>query len=248
LTDVWACGGGVQSSAIAALIVQGKLRPDLACIVDTGREQSTTWIYMIDVIIPALATVGVNLERVRTEDYATVDLYGGANKDTLLLPAFTDHSGEIGKLPTYCSNEWKTRVMQRWMRAKNVTNATVWLGISADEKRRMKADKGAARYRHPLIELAMNRGDCIATVLKMGWPMPPRSSCWMCPNHTQEEWRDIRENKPQDWQQAIQFDRDIRKRDPNAYLHGDCRPLEDSDFTDYNESLFSHCDSGMCFV
>ena len=28
-TQVWASGGGVQSAAIAALIVQGKLRPDL---------------------------------------------------------------------------------------------------------------------------------------------------------------------------------------------------------------------------
>jgi enterochelin esterase-like enzyme len=41
-TQLWASGGGVQSAAIAALIVQGKLRPDLAVIVDTEREQSTT--------------------------------------------------------------------------------------------------------------------------------------------------------------------------------------------------------------
>lgn len=42
-TQLWASGGGVQSAAIAALIVQGYIRPDLAVIVDTEREQSTTW-------------------------------------------------------------------------------------------------------------------------------------------------------------------------------------------------------------
>jgi len=244
MTQVWACGGGVQSAAIAALIVQGKLRPDLSCIVDTGREQSTTWKYMDEVLQPALNSVGVKLERVYKDEFATVDLYGGEDGDTLLIPAFTDISGEIGKLPTYCSNEWKTRVMQRWVRKQGVKRETIWLGISCDEKHRMK--KG--RYRHPLIDLAMNRGDCIALVEKMGWPEAPRSSCWNCPNHTQVEWRDIKENKPDDWQKAIQFDRAIRKKDPNAYLHGDCKPLEDCDFTDYNESLFGHCDSGMCFV
>jgi len=37
-TQVWASGGGVQSTAIAALIVLGRLpKPDLAVIADTGR-------------------------------------------------------------------------------------------------------------------------------------------------------------------------------------------------------------------
>jgi len=248
MIEVWASGGGVQSAAIAALIVQGEVRPDLAVIVDTEREQSTTWEYMDSVISPALSTVGLVLHRIKKSDFATVDLYSGKDGDSLLLPAFTDQSGEIGKLPTYCSNEWKIRVMQRWIRSRGITEARTWLGISSDEKKRMKADSGAWKNRHPLIERGMNRGDCIALVLKMGWPFPPRSSCWMCPNHTQVEWRDIKENKPNDWQQAIKFDREIRQRDPNVFLHGDCKPLEDVDLSDYNESLFGHCDSGLCFT
>ena len=60
-TQLWASSGGVQSAAIAALIVQGHLRPDLAVIIDTEREQSTTWEYMDEVITPALASVGVTL-------------------------------------------------------------------------------------------------------------------------------------------------------------------------------------------
>ena len=244
MIEVWASGGGVQSAAIAALIVRGEFRPDLAVIVDTEREQSTTWAYMDAVIAPALASVGVKLHRVSKSEFATVDLYGGKDKDTLLMPVFTNQSGEIGKLPTYCSNEWKTRVMQRWVRAQGIKKHITWLGISSDEKRRMRA----GNYRHPLIEKSMNRGDCVALVAAMGWPQAPRSSCWNCPNHTQEEWRDIKENKPLDWQKAVHFDTEIRKRDQHAYLHPDCKPLVDADFTDENAALFSHCDSGMCFT
>ena len=103
----------MQSAAIAALIVMGKLRPDVAIIVDTEREQSTTWEYMDEVISPALATVDFTLTRVNKSKYATVDLYGGIDGTTLLMPVFTNQSGGIGKLPTYCSSEWKTRVVRR---------------------------------------------------------------------------------------------------------------------------------------
>jgi hypothetical protein len=249
-TQLWASGGGVQSAAIAALIVSGRIeKPDLAAIVDTQREQSTTWKYMDSVIAPALSAVGVTLHRVIKSDFATVDLYGGKEGDTLLMPVFTDKSGDIGKLSGYCSNEWKRRVVNRWATSQGVDRCDTWLGISTDEMGRVKKDSGGKwQTRYPLIEQRMNRGDCVALVEKMGWPKPPRSSCWMCPNHTAEEWRDIRDNKPEDWKLAIHFDRDMRERDPNAFLHHDCVPLELADLDDANGVLFNHCDSGLCFV
>lgn len=40
IRDLWSCGGGTQSAAIAALIVRGDLpKPDLSIIVDTERER-----------------------------------------------------------------------------------------------------------------------------------------------------------------------------------------------------------------
>jgi hypothetical protein len=248
-TQIWASGGGVQSAAIAALIVQGKLHPDLAVIVDTEREQSTTWDYMDAVISPALESVGVVLHRVKKSDFATVDLYGGEEEDSLLIPAFTTQGDGVGKLPTFCSNEWKRRVVQRWATAQGVKLATMWLGISTDERQRLSFVAGKWENSYPLVDAMMNRGDCMALVAKMGWPTPPRSSCWMCPNHTTHEWRDIKDNKPKDWQQAIRFDREIRKRDPNAFLHQGAIPLEEADFTERNGDLFDKgCASGYCFT
>lgn len=240
----------MQSAAIAALIVQGVVqKPDLAVIADTGREQSTTWKYMREIVAPALATVGVLLHRVPSSEYATVDLYGGKDGNSLLIPAYTNRSGEIGKLPAYCSNEWKRRVVQRWATSLGVVSADMWLGISIDEMRRLTAGHGKWGHRFPLIEQRMSRDDCVRLVERTGWSPAPRSSCWMCPNHTQREWRDIRDNKPDDWASAITLDVDIRKRDPHAFLHSDCVPLDEADLDERNGVLFEHgCDSGHCFV
>lgn len=250
-TQIWASGGGVQSTAIAALIVLGRLpKPDLAVIADTGREQSTTWSYMERVTAPALAAVGVNLQRVAAKDFATVDLYGGADGESLLIPAFTNLSGDVGKLPAFCSNEWKQRVVRRWATQQGIEAADMWLGISTDEMVRLTFPKGK-KWRHifPLVDQRLNRHECEVLVERMGWPKPPRSSCWMCPNHTQGEWRDIRDNKPDDWQAAVWFDREMRQRDPNAFLHPDCVPLDQADLSDQNGVLFGHaCQSGHCFV
>lgn len=254
-TQVWSCGGGTQSAAIAALIVNGKLpKPDLALIVDTEREKSGTWEYAEAVLIPELRAVGVELVRVRKSDFATVDLY--SHKGTLLLPVFTSQSGEVGKLNTYCSGEWKRDVILRWLRAQGVgvTSCKCWIGISVDEMRRMRHSRVAwAQNRYPLIEpeygLTYRRSDCLAEVQRAGWPAPPRSACWMCPNMGDFEWREMKVNYPEDFAKAVQFEREIRATDPHAWLHESCQPLDEVDFSGTG-SLFEDksCASGMCFV
>lgn len=249
MVTVWSCGGGVQSTAIAALIVSGRLPvPDYAAIVDTNRELSSTWKYMEEVTAPALLKVGCVLHRIDKRDFATVDLMGGKDGNSLLIPAFSTKGNDIGKMLGYCSNEWKQRVLHRWLRKNGVKSADVWMGISTDELQRAAFPKGAWTKKYPLIDAQMNRGDCIALAERMGWPSPPRSSCWMCPNHTQAEWRDIKENHPTDWIKAVKFEKHIQKTDPHAWLHGDAKPLSECDLTEQNESMFTRCASGMCFV
>lgn len=251
-TQIWRSGGGVQSTAIAALIVQGKLpKPDLAVIADTERELSTTWAYLNTVTIPALAEVGVTLHRVLKSKYATVDLFGGKDKNTLLIPAFTNKGEDIGKLSGFCSNEWKRRVVDRWATKEHgVKESMNWIGISTDESRRASGKytgKWATRY--PLIELNMSRADCFSIVKAMGWPEPVRSSCWMCPNHMEEEWLWQQERAPVDHRKAITFDRELRKRDPHAWLHPTATPLGTVVFDKENEVMFGkNCQTGLCFV
>jgi hypothetical protein len=156
----------------------------------------------------------------------------------------------LGGHQGYCSAYWKREVIKRWATSQGVKLAETWLGISVDEMRRIQADRGNKwKNRYPLIELGLNRGQCEGLVMAMGWPRPPRSSCYQCPNHTQGEWRDMRDNKPGDWQAAVKFDRELRLLDPHAFIHSDAVPLDQADLDDANGVLFGHgCSSGHCFV
>jgi hypothetical protein len=241
--QVWSAGGGTQSAAIAALICLGKLRPDISVIVDTEREVQQTWDYHDSVIVPNLAAVGVTLHRVPKSRYATVDLYGGEDGSTLLIPAFQKNpeTGEQGKLPTFCSNEWKVRVVQRFcneMMQGGRAGFDLWLGISRDEAHRMRAGgKGKWQYRHPLIDdgRLMSRQDCRELVKSMGWPPPPKSRCWMCPNQTGAEWGDLVKNYPADYAKAKAFEHRLQERSPGVYL-------EDA------KASGGDCMSGFCFT
>jgi len=246
-TTIWANGGGTQSAAIATLIRDGVIeKPDLAVIADTGFEVGTTWSYLNNHVAPMLREVGVEVHRVPSAKYATVGVWGGKDGNSLLMPAFTTQNGEIGKLPALCSNEWKLRVIQRWANKEhNVKAATFWMGMSTDELERVKFPAGKWEKRYPLIEQKMNRGDCVARVLKAGLPLPPRSRCKHCPNQRQGEWREL---TPEEMTFSINFDVALRKKDPHVWLHADAKPLSEADFSDKNESLFGDCDSGMCFV
>lgn len=244
-TQIWSSGGGVQSSAIAALICMGELRPDLAIIVDTERELSTTWDYLDRYVIPSLETAGVKLERVNKSEFATVDLM---RNDDILIPAFTTESGNVGKLPTYCSNEWKQRVMRRWAVSKGVKQADVWIGFTIDELKRVTTSIGKWQNRYPLIEKRMNRGDCIALVKRIGWPEPPRSSCWMCPNKPHNEWEWQKIHAPEDFQKAIEFEKEIQKADQDLWLTDTGKHLGETDFSKPDDMFSGRCDSGMCFV
>ena len=246
-TEIWSSGGGVQSSAIAALICQGELTPDLSIIVDTGRELSTTWEYLDKWVLPELEKAGVELHRVEKSKYATVDLYSIKNK-SLIIPAFTTESGGIGKFPTYCSNEWKQRVMRRWATERGVISANVWIGFTIDELNRVTQPIGKWEQRYPLIERKMTRGDCIGLVKRMGWPTPPRSSCWMCPNKPKHEWLWQRDNAPEDHKLAIEFEIEMQKEDSAVWLTNSGKPLSESEFDEGDDLFTGRCDSGMCFV
>ena len=240
---VWSYGGGVQSAAIAVLIADGRLpRPDFAVIADTGREPGSTWSFLRESVQPLLNQVGVVVE-VAPHDLATVDLYSG-NGD-LLIPAFT----RDGKMPTFCSTEWKQRVVRRWVRQRTKDAVTVWLGISVDEVHRAK-NSGDALYRnhYPLLyDVPLRRSECIAICRAAGIGTPPRSSCWMCPHRSDVEWSAL---TTEEFGKAIELDNEIRQRDTagGVFLHRSRTPLAEVDLKPAQGGLFDACDSGYCWT
>lgn len=257
-TQVWSCGGGTQSAAIAALIVQGRLpKPDIALMIDTEREKSSTWEYLEAVLRPNLLVVGVEITVVKKSLFTTCDLYSGDKVQPvkLLLPMYTTQAGNAkpSKLHTYCSNEWKQRVAMRYLRSIGVKQCTNWLGMSVDEASRLKDSPHRwIEYAYPLAHtIPTTRAECVQIVHEIGWPPAPRSACKMCPNMRYDEWYDMYWNHPSDFVEAVEIEKQVRVVDPHVFLYMTGVPLSEVDFSQPPTSKADHshdCNSGMCFV
>ena len=239
---IWSFGGGAQSAAIAALIYSGVLPiPGIAVIADTGREGSETWKYLDECIQPRMTEIGLHVHRI-PHSYATVDLWSGADGDTVLMPMFSSRGGMVSK---FCSQEWKTRPVARFLRERAITTGDMWIGFSTDEMQRCRVPSPPFPHVYPLIQRRMNRGDCIALVERMGWPTPPRSSCWMCPYKTHSEWSSL---PNEDFLKAVALEREVQLKDSDLWLHKSCKPLETVNFDSEPDMFNDECTSGMCFT
>jgi hypothetical protein len=73
---------------------------------------------------------------------------------------------------------------------------------------------------------------------KNNYPEPPRSACYYCPFHSDDEWRRLRNDDPSFFKQAVSFDKQIREKfkkydksmKMEVYLHNSCKPLDQVDF------------------
>ena len=256
--EVFSTGGGTQSTAISALIIQGELpKPDLIVIADTGKEMPTTWEYLDAVVRPALRSIGLEVHRVKTCDWARERVKGMFTNDTLQIPAFSNITGNPSKLSAFCSSHWKQESINRYLSsAFRLTRSKYkkWIGFSLDETNRvLRMQKGnewgAGLIRFPLVyDVPTKRQAAIKIVEKMGWPTPPRSRCWMCPNQSDYEWAEVKENHPKLFSEAIDMDESIRLRDPHAFLHSTIKPLREADLSKPDDLFSGSCPSGECFL
>jgi hypothetical protein len=166
MTNILSHGGGTQTIAITALIIQGKLpRPDFICIVDTERERGTTWQYLDAVTRPALEKIGIEIHRIRKSEWGSKPEHGmdymSHNLNTMLLPAFTDISGQSGKMKGFCSITWKEETQTRYVRVKlgvKVSEQRRWIGFSLDETRRAIRMMNGEEYKEGRIWFPLIHG------------------------------------------------------------------------------------------
>ena len=260
---IWSYGGGTQSIAIALLIAQGRLpKPSRIIFADTGREAAETFSYTEQYVAPLLATLGLTIETA-PHTLATVDLYSKKSRK-LLIPAFSATT----KLPTYCSSEWKKYVVRRYLVANGFNARTdslvLWMGISTDEVERLKpSDVDWIEHHWPLCgmpvsahyDVSFSRAQCYLLIEQAGWPAPPKSACWMCPNRTMKQWHEMKVLQPADFAQAVVLERSISAENMKTYgvplyLTKTHTPLDQIDFSaaSLNDEFESACDTGFCFT
>jgi hypothetical protein len=146
-----------------------------------------------------------------------------------------------------CTHEYKlapiTRKVRELLGAKPPAYRRVpagriceqWIGFSTDEIGRVSDHQrvGYLTSRYPLLELGVSRADCQRWLTARGWGSTVKSACIGCPFHGNRAWRDLRDNHPDEWAEAVAFDHAIRHGGARgaelrgtAYLHASRVPLD----------------------
>ena len=147
---------------------------------------------------------------------------------------------QAGMIRRQCTYEYKIRPLEKEFRRlagykkyARIPIGTVetWKGISMDEANRVSMSRVKwVTFYYPLIDLRMRRSDCLYWFKKRGLPQPPRSACIGCPYHNNNEWRHLRDTSPDEWQDAVEFDKAIRKcggMRGDVFIHAARIPLDE---------------------
>jgi hypothetical protein len=238
-------GAGVQSTTLALLAAENAIpRPDVAIFADTGWEPRRVYEHL-DRLEVVLAAADIPLHRVSAGNLRADAINPGHRYAS--IPYFIRNlDGSEGMGRRQCTAEYKlgpiTRKIRQLLGAappnfRRVPRGNVaeqWIGFSADEIGRV-SDRDTVSYitrRYPLIEIGWSRRRCENWLTGRGWTVA-KSACIGCPFHGNAQWRELRDNRPDEWADAVAFDEAIRKGgarglplDGEAFLHRSRVPLD----------------------
>lgn len=216
--EVLSYGGGVQSTAMIELVLDGELsRPDFVVFADTGSEMPHTY----------------ELVEIMKEKCDKADLpFVTVKADKPLHESYIEKSG----LPVVgirsCTNKWKIEPINRFMRSKvgmgrRKILATTWIGITTDERKRARPSENQwTSRRYPLLEKDMSRSDCEYYLEKKGI-VAKKSGCFLCPYQHAQQWAKLKREHPDLFQIALEMEQKAKQdRDFKGGLWGSARSIE----------------------
>lgn len=286
MLNIISLGAGVQSSTMALMAGHGEITPmpDCAIFADTQAEPKAVyeWLDWLEKQLP-FPVYRVTKGDLRAESLRMrISSKTGHAYFKFYAPTFSLNrvTGEKWMLPRKCTTDFKLvpieqaiRFLAKIPRGCKEIKVHSWIGISTDEASRMKPATVTKRIndqslkvphpfilnRWPLIENRISRDQCKAWMKAYGYPEPPKSACFFCPYHNDAMWRDMKLNRPDEFAQAVQFERDLEIKtqafvhlDSKEFLHSSRVPLDQVDFsTDEDRgqlNMFENECEGMCGV
>ncbi len=178
------------------------------------------------------------------------------------IPAFTRRAdGSRGMIQRQCTHDFKViPIIRAALGIAGTESVSQWIGISLDESHRMKPSRHKRIiHRWPLVDLRMNRHDCLKWMKACGFPEPPRSACVFCPYQSDSQWRNLRSEQPEAFTEAVRVDYEFRRlvglvegSTSVPFLHASRVPLDQVDFStdeDHGQQvMFGNECEGMCGV
>lgn len=257
-------GGGVQSTSLLVLAATGIIDYHTFLFANVGddSEDPLTLAYVRDVARPYAEAAGIEIVEVRYK-----------RRDGT-MPTLREHIMDGGRfaLPAFmmpklapgnrtCTKTWKAMAVAAELRKMGATSAEpalVAIGISVDEMQRAKpgvdkANKVQDRT-YPLLDLSITRTKAKRIITDAGLPVPPKSACYFCPYHTNQDWHEMKRDRPELFAGAVEMEDAINTS--RAELHRQPvyfskRPAALSTLGEAQDTLFADgddCDSGWCFT
>jgi len=230
-------GLGVQSTTMLLMADEGAFgpKPDVAFFADTQDEPDAVYAHLRRLQGSNSLTIPIKtMTAGRLRDHVTRSLNttGGRFASAPFYVRSPD-GADVGKNRRQCTREFKLEPLWAAIRAdlgiapgKRVPRGVVvetWVGITTDEVHRASASKHRWEHkRHPLIEAAMSRGDCIEWLRRREIPVPVKSRCIFCPFTSNEEWRRIKADDPEQWDDAVVVDAAIRRGGAECAVNNLC--------------------------
>lgn len=149
-----------------------------------------------------------------------------------------------------------------WKECQSEPLCITMVGMSSDESSRLKESRVPwIKLVYPLYDQGITRKACLDWMQKRGFPKPPRSACVFCPYHSDEEWRRLRDEEPDEFARAVRFDnayraakiRTVKHKGFVPFLHDSRKPLSEINFDAPTHEqaefdMFNNECEGMCGV
>jgi hypothetical protein len=268
---------GVQSSTLLHMLIRGDIHRPANLLVlnaDPGMENEGSYKYLA-YMRQLAATVSIKIHTVPGPNlYKDILTVSRGDATRLDNPAYFTKkpNGKRGKLIQKCTQYYKITPMDRFMRrymqkvcgiskdSKRIPEQSVhkWIGFALDEIHRISEPKQKyVRFVYPLIELRMDKEACVSYLKRNKLEIPPRSVCNACFANSLKTLKEMYEERPADWRQAVHVDNAVRDWssigvDNPVYVSDSLVPLKDLpmvDFKSQNGEAEKECSqTGYCFI
>jgi len=274
--NIISLGAGVQSSTLALMAAHGDIgpMPDCAIFADTGWEPKDVYVWLdwLEKQLPFPVHRVMHKQGLKNSQTSGILKFRGVVSEghtNIEIPVYTlnTQTGKSGMVNRICTADYKILPLTKKVKelighipktrlpTKSMVN--LWMGISTDEIQRMKPSREKfITHCFPLIDDGMSRLHCLEWMKKNKYPRPPRSSCIICPFHSDAEWRRL---TAEEFEDACKFDEVIREAGGNdnaglsgkLFLHRSKLPLREVDLSDKHKdqiNMFGNECEGMCGV